>query len=163
MPAFKIYIKVVAYIIELVYVDIIDKELFEGIFDNFCKNCDGRQGMRLRILVNLIKHNLENYEEDYFNFEPYAKSIHADIFNLFMCISQTVFTTMNYETVKEKLLDYMETDNENENEYLMKANYVKQLNKLIEIMRDRSSKGQFVECVSFTKCDDVLYLYVTFA
>jgi hypothetical protein len=163
MSALKIYIEAVAYIIELVNADIIDKELFEGIFDNFCKNCDGRQGMRLRILVNLIKHNLENDEEDYFNFEPYAKPIHGDTFNLFMCILQTVFTNMNYETFKEKLLDYMETDNDNENEYLMKADFVKQINELIEKMRDRSCKGQFVECVSFTKRVDDLYLYVTFA
>jgi hypothetical protein len=163
MSALKIYIEVVAYIIDFVNADIIDKELFEGIFDNFCKNCDGRQGMRLRILVNLIKHNLENDEEDYFNFEPYAKAIHGDTFNLFMCILQTVFTNMNYETFKEKLLDYMETDNDNENEYLMKANFVKQINRLIEKMRDCSSKGLFVECVSFTKLGDDLYLYVTFA
>ena len=162
MYAFKFSIEVVAYIIKLVNADIIDKELFEGIFDNFCKNCDGKQGMRLRILVNLIKHNLENDKED-FNFEPYAKAIHGDTFNLFMCILQTVFTNMNYETVKEKLLDYMETDNDNENKYLVKANNVKQINRIIEIIRDNSSKGQFVECVSFTKLGDNRLLYVTFA
>lgn len=154
--AFRISIEIVERIVLLVDANVIDKELFEGIFDNFCKNSNGRNGMRLRILVELIKNCSTN-----FDFKPYITDAYKSVFDLFMCIVQVVFTEINHENVKEKLLVYMENDNENENDILCKADEIKKINTLIEIMKRKSSEGKFVESVSFA--NNSTTLYVTFA
>ena len=79
--------------------------------------------------------------------------------NIFILIGfgfQLLFT-QNVEKTKEQLIEWMETDNENEGMYLDKANIVKSVNNIIDGFNRNSQKERLlnsVRCYSKTYYDE---------
>lgn len=77
----------------------------------------------------------------------------GNIFTLIACCFQVLFK-FNVEKTKEKLLEWMETGNENEGEYLDKATAVKAVNQFIDGFNRNSAKEKILSSV---RCFSKIY------
>ena len=127
-------------IMEYIEADFIDNKLFNDISKTMIDSSTN-EGRRFNICVNLMLHN------NVFNHKNFLKA-NGDIINLLLAIFQGLFNKIDIDLVKEKLLSYLEEDNENENEYLLKSNRIKVVYNTIEIFNKYSSKGQILHLIT---------------
>lgn len=134
---------------------ILDFELFNKIAkEAFSSN----EIKKIKILRNILDSDRE------INYTTFAKSFGETICNL-LGLFQLYFNKIDLNETREKLLCWMETNNENENEYLESARCVKKLNNLIEVFDKRTKEGLIVYKVDLLEMnmDNILKIKIVFS
>lgn len=149
-------IREIETIIVFAKMNIINEDLFFGILEKFCERCDGNHGKQLKILINVIAKT-----EGIFEFDKYLTERYATAFDLFACVCQTVFANMNIETFRDRMLQFLEIADGTEDVYLTRAHLCKNLNRIVNLMREYSENGKYVKGVIFNK--ERNSFYVSFA
>ncbi len=116
-----------------------DMNLFNEIVNSILNDIEKK---KLKILFDIISNN--NLK---INPTTFSNSFGA-IINSFICILQSLFAKINLDDFNNKLVDWLETGNKNEQEYLLSANITKTLHKLVTGFNNRSKYGFYVYCTT---------------
>jgi hypothetical protein len=119
---------------------ITNEELFDiSLFNELVNTMlDDIEQKKLKILLNILS-------SDKINVNPisFSKSF-GTILNLFIGILQVFFSKINLDNFNNELVDWLETDNENEQEYLYSAEVAKKIHELIRIFQNKSKNSLVV-------------------
>ena len=126
----NISIELVRHIFLMTKTNIIDKALWKHIL---LKMLTDKEHIKFNLVLNILNSPVE------YNIDSLVKSC-GPIITIVMAAIQALFGTMNVEQTQQKLLEWMESNNENEGEYLKAANLVKSINTAIESFNKQSKQ-----------------------
>lgn len=113
-----------------------DVSLFNGIVSIMLNDIEKK---KLTILLNIL--SSDNLD---INPTTFSKSF-GPIINSLIGILQVFFYKINLDDFNNKLVDWLENDNENEQQYLDSAETAKSVHQLIESFNGRSKKGFIID------------------
>ena len=131
----KMSIGLIDHILLMVEGNIFDNALWNRILSEMLTD---NERIKYKIMLNILKSDIG------YNVESFARSFGPTITLLIGAI-QVLFAKINVEETQQKLLEWMESDNENEGEYLASANLVKLVNKMIEEFNSQSGKTKILQ------------------
>jgi hypothetical protein len=135
----KMSISLIDQILLMVERNIFDNALWNRILSEMLTD---NERIKYKIMLNILKSDVG------YNVESFVRSFGPTITSLIGAI-QVLFAKINVEEMQQKLLEWMESDNENEGQYLASADIVKNVNTAIEAFNYRSKQIKTIRLCRF--------------
>lgn len=133
----RVSIDLVWEIVEFIRMNVLDCQLFNIISNDFIKEFEKTERVRTTCFIRLI------FSDAFMESPKYINKSESELSTL-LCILQVYFSKLNNDEIQHNLIEFMENDNDNEQEYLEKAESAMKIKKCIDFFNSHSRKNEYV-------------------
>lgn len=139
-------IDLIYIIIEFIKLGILNEKLFASICCDFMKEFEELEKKKFECFTKII------FSDKFLENAKYINGSEENLSTL-LCILQVYFNKLDSNVVQNQLIEFMENDNENEQEYLEKSELAMKVKKTFDTFNKYSNREEYVSKIKITMDD----------